>query len=64
MIIIKKYEPAFSGNLTVQKPMKLEDHIQYWLDSAAHDWDTAQNLFSAGNMIGAFLSATWFLRKL
>ena len=27
--------------------MKLEDHIQYWLDSAAHDWDTAENLFSA-----------------
>ena len=28
--------------------MKLEDHVQYWLDSAAHDWDTAENLFSAG----------------
>lgn len=28
--------------------MKLEDHIQYWLDSAAHDWDTAENLFSTG----------------
>ena len=28
--------------------MKLEDHIQYWLDSAAHDWDTAKSLFSTG----------------
>ena len=28
--------------------MKIEDHTQYWLDSAAHDWDTAENLFSAG----------------
>lgn len=28
--------------------MKIEDHIQYWLDSAAHDWDTAENLFSTG----------------
>jgi len=28
--------------------MKIENHIQYWLDSAAHDWDTAENLFSAG----------------
>ena len=28
--------------------MKIEDHIQYWLDSAAHDWDTVENLFSTG----------------
>jgi HEPN domain-containing protein len=28
--------------------MKIEDHIQYWLDSAAHDWDTAENLFTSG----------------
>jgi HEPN domain-containing protein len=28
--------------------MKIKDHIQYWLDSAEHDWDTAENLFSAG----------------
>jgi len=28
--------------------MKIEDHIQYWLESAAHDWDTAENLFSSG----------------
>jgi len=28
--------------------MKIEDHIQYWLDSAAHDWDTAESLFSTG----------------
>ncbi|MCF6187875.1 MAG: HEPN domain-containing protein [Desulfobulbaceae bacterium] len=28
--------------------MKLEEHIQYWLDSADHDWDTAASLFSTG----------------
>lgn len=28
--------------------MKVEVHIQYWLDSAAHDWDTAANLYAAG----------------
>jgi HEPN domain-containing protein len=28
--------------------MKSKDHIQFWLDSAAHDWDTAVNLYSTG----------------
>ncbi len=28
--------------------MKLKDHIQYWLNSAEHDWDTAENLFKNG----------------
>lgn len=28
--------------------MKIEDHIQYWLESAEHDWDTAESLFSTG----------------
>lgn len=28
--------------------MKIDDHIRYWLDSAEHDWDTAENLFLAG----------------
>ncbi len=28
--------------------MKLEDHITYWLESAEHDWDTAETLFSTG----------------
>jgi HEPN domain-containing protein len=28
--------------------MKHKAHIQYWLDSAAHDWETAIHLFSAG----------------
>ena len=28
--------------------MKLEEHIQYWLDSAEHDWDTAKNLYLTG----------------
>ncbi len=28
--------------------MRIEDHIQYWLDSAAHDWRTAVNLYGAG----------------
>ncbi len=28
--------------------MKIEDHIWYWLESAEHDWDTAENLFLAG----------------
>ena len=28
--------------------MKRKEHIQFWLDSAAHDWDTAINLFSTG----------------
>ena len=28
--------------------MKLEEHIQYWLDSAEHDWETAKNLYLTG----------------
>ena len=28
--------------------MKVDDHIKYWLDSADHDLDTAESLFSAG----------------
>ncbi len=26
--------------------MKIEAHIQHWLDSADHDWDTAEHLFA------------------
>jgi HEPN domain-containing protein len=25
----------------------IKEHIKYWLDSADHDWDTVQSLFSA-----------------
>ncbi|MCI0493547.1 HEPN domain-containing protein [candidate division KSB1 bacterium] len=28
--------------------MKIEDHIKYWLDSADHDLDVAENLFQSG----------------
>ncbi len=28
--------------------MKLEEHIQYWLDGAEHDWETAKNLYLTG----------------
>ena len=28
--------------------MEISDHIQYWLDSAEHDLDTAESLFAAG----------------
>ena len=28
--------------------MKMEEHIDYWLDSADHDLDTAEDLFAAG----------------
>jgi len=28
--------------------LKIEDHIQFWLDSADHDLDTAESLFAAG----------------
>ena len=28
--------------------MKLHDHIQFWLDSAEHDLETANSLFSTG----------------
>jgi len=28
--------------------MDSKEHIKYWLDGAAHDWDTAQSLFSSG----------------
>lgn len=28
--------------------MKMEEHIDYWLDSADHDLDTAKDLFAAG----------------
>ena len=28
--------------------MKIKEHIQYWLDSAEHDWDAAENLFASG----------------
>ena len=27
--------------------MNITEHIQYWLDSAEHDWETAENLFAA-----------------
>ncbi|EMS77707.1 HEPN domain-containing protein [Desulfotignum phosphitoxidans] len=27
--------------------MDIKEHIKYWLDSADHDWDTVQSLFSA-----------------
>ncbi|MCI5115236.1 MAG: HEPN domain-containing protein [Candidatus Electrothrix sp. AW2] len=27
--------------------MNIEEHIQYWLESAEHDWETAENLFTA-----------------
>ncbi len=27
--------------------MNIEEHIQYWVKSADHDWAVAQNLFSA-----------------
>jgi len=28
--------------------MKIDEHINYWLNSADHDLDTAESLFSAG----------------
>lgn len=28
--------------------MKIDDHIKYWLDSAAHDLDVAEHLFQSG----------------
>ena len=28
--------------------MKLKEHVNHWLDSAEHDWDTAKSLFSSG----------------
>ena len=28
--------------------MKIDEHIKYWLNSADHDLDTAESLFSAG----------------
>lgn len=28
--------------------MNRQEHIRYWLDSAAHDWDTAESLFISG----------------
>ncbi len=27
--------------------MEIKEHIGYWLDSANHDWETAQSLFDA-----------------
>ena len=27
--------------------MTIAEHIRYWLDSAEHDWETAENLFTA-----------------
>lgn len=27
--------------------MNIKEHIQYWLDSAEHDWETAENLFTS-----------------
>jgi len=27
--------------------MDIKEHARFWLDSAEHDWDTAQSLFSA-----------------
>jgi HEPN domain-containing protein len=28
--------------------MEIKEHVQYWLDSADHDWETVESLFSAG----------------
>ena len=28
--------------------MKIDEHIKYWLDSAAHDLDVAEHLFQSG----------------
>jgi HEPN domain-containing protein len=28
--------------------MKIDEHIKYWLNSADHDLDTAESLFSTG----------------
>ncbi len=28
--------------------MEVKEHIQYWLDSAEHDWDVAKNLYDSG----------------
>ena len=28
--------------------MKIEEHIQYWVESADHDLDSAESLFAAG----------------
>jgi len=28
--------------------MKIDEHIKYWLDSAAHDLDVAESLFESG----------------
>lgn len=28
--------------------MDINEHIEYWLESAEHDWDTAKSLFSSG----------------
>jgi HEPN domain-containing protein len=28
--------------------MKSEEHIQFWLEGAAHDLDAAESLFAAG----------------
>ncbi len=44
--------------------MKIEDHIQYWLDSAAHDWDTAESLFSAGKSDWCLFIAHLVLEKI
>jgi len=27
--------------------VEIKEHIKYWLDSATHDWDTVESLFSA-----------------
>ncbi len=29
--------------------MKIKEHVEYWLDSANHDWDTAESLFSSSD---------------
>jgi len=43
--------------------MKSEEHIQFWLESAAHDLDAAESLFATGNTTGAFFLVTSFWRK-
>ena len=43
--------------------MTITEHVQYWLDTAAHDWETV-NTLQANNQRPALIITHWTLEKL
>ncbi len=44
--------------------MNIKNHIKYWIDSANHDWDAAESLFSSSQYDWSLFLAHLVLEKL